>query len=42
MDDGNAQILEKWKKKKKEYSVLDYASLKGRVGITAREPLENE
>ena len=40
MDDGNIQILKKWKKK--EYSVLDYASLKGRVGITAREPLENE
>ena len=30
------------KKKKKEYSVLDYTSLKVRVGIIAREPLENE
>ena len=41
VDDGNAQIHEN-AKKKKEYSVLDYTSLKVRVGIIAREPLENE
>ena len=43
VDNGNAQIHENAKKKKKkEYSVLDYTSLKVRVGIIAREPLENE